>query len=222
MPSKLLLALSCCLSVATGTALAQPTPTIKIAIDITDAPRKILRAELSIPVQPGSLTLVYPKWIPGEHGPTGPIDNFTGLTFTGDNQTLPWKRDDLDMYAFHVNVPEGVKNLQVKAEFLATAAATGFSAGASTAANLAIVSWNEFILYPAGFSASSVRLEPSIKLPDDDRSLSEAARQKGLSEGRAVVPGRFGPSRKKEAAARRFGNCELWVFECGCDPGNAG
>ena len=179
MPSKLLLALSCCLSVATGTALAQPTPTIKIAIDITDAPRKILRAELSIPVQPGSLTLVYPKWIPGEHGPTGPIDNFTGLTFTGDNQTLPWKRDDLDMYAFHVNVPEGVKNLQVKAEFLATAAATGFSAGASTAANLTIVSWNEFILYPAGFSASSVRLEPSIKLPDDWKfgtALTESSR----------------------------------------------
>jgi predicted metalloprotease with PDZ domain len=84
------------------------------------------------------------------------------------------------MYAFHVNVPEGVKNLQARAEFLATAAPAGFSAGASTAANLAIVSWNEFILYPAGSLAASVQLEPSIKLPDDWKfgtALTEASRE---------------------------------------------
>ena len=164
----------------TVAALAQAGPSIKVALDITDAPRKIMRAELSIPVQPGPLTLVYPKWIPGEHGPTGPIDDFTGLTFTAHGQTLPWKRDDVDMYAFHLSVPDGVRELGVKVDFLATAAPTGFSAGASTSANLAIVSWNEFVLYPAGSSAGQVRLEPSIKLPESWKfgtALTEASRE---------------------------------------------
>lgn len=166
--------------IVTVAALAQAGPPIKVALDITDAPRKIMRAELSIPVQPGPLTLVYPKWIPGEHGPTGPIDDFTGLTFTAHGQTLPWKRDDVDMYAFHLSVPDGVSELGVKVDFLATAAPTGFSAGASTSANLAIVSWNEFVLYPAGSLAGQVRLEPSIKLPESWKfgtALTEASRE---------------------------------------------
>lgn len=163
--------------------MAQPEPLITVALDITDAPRKILRAELSIPVQPGPVTLVYPKWIPGEHGPTGPVDNFTGLTFTAGNRILPWKRDDIDMYAFHVNVPEGAASLRVKTDFLATAAPTGFSAGASTGANLAIVSWNEFVLYPDGLSADHIRFEPSIKLPEGWKlgtALTETSRENDI------------------------------------------
>ena len=170
--------------------IAQPEPAITIALDVTDAPRKILRAELSIPVQPGPLTLVYPKWIPGEHGPTGPIDNFTGLTFIANNQTLPWKRDDVDMYAFHLNVPDGVSTIRAKVDFLTTAAPTGFSAGASTTANLAIVSWNEFILYPAGTAASRVRLEPSLKLPEGWKfgtALTERSREGNTIHFRAVA-----------------------------------
>lgn len=166
MPSKFLACLFCGISVAAIGGAAQPDRTISIAADITDAPRKILRAELSIPVEPGPLTLVYPEWIPGEHGPTGPIDNFTGLTFTANGQPLPWKRDDVNMYAFHLEVPQGVTTITAKAEFLATAAPTGFSAGASTSANLAIVSWNEFVLYPAGAAAGQVLVQPSIKLPE--------------------------------------------------------
>lgn len=168
---------------ATVAAMAQPEPLITVALDITDAPRKILRAELSIPVQPGPVTLVYPKWIPGEHGPTGPVDNFTGLTFTAGNRILPWKRDDIDMYAFHVNVPEGAASLRVKTDFLATAAPTGFSAGASTGANLAIVSWNEFVLYPDGLSADHIRFEPSIKLPEGWKlgtALTETSRENDI------------------------------------------
>lgn len=156
----------CSFTLAASLAIADPEPSIGIAVDISDAPRKILRAELSIPVQAGPVTLVYPKWIPGEHGPTGPIDNFTGLTFIANGQTLPWKRDDIDMYAFHLNVPAGVTTIRAKVEFLATAPPSGFSAGASTSANLAIVSWNEFVLYPAGTAAAQVQFQPSIKLPE--------------------------------------------------------
>jgi predicted metalloprotease with PDZ domain len=145
-------------------AAAQSRP-IHVTVDATDAPRKILRAELTIPARSGEQTLVYPKWIPGEHGPTGPIDNLTGLVFLADGKEIPWRRDDVDMYAFHINVPPGARELKVKLDFLATAAASGFSAGASTSANLAMISWNEVVLYPEGSQAADVTMEPEVKLP---------------------------------------------------------
>src|SRR5437763_4879972 len=146
--------------------LAQTNGPIKILLDITDAPRKILHAKLSIPVQPGPFTLVYPRWIPGEHGPTGPVDNLAGITFSASGESIPWQRDDVNMFAFHLAIPSGVHTVEAKADFLATAAPSGFSAGASTSANLCVVSWNEVVLYPAAIPAAQVTFEPSIKLPD--------------------------------------------------------
>ncbi len=147
-------------------ALAQPENPIKITVDATDAPRKVLHSHMTIPVQAGPLTLVYPKWIPGEHGPTGPIDDLAGIVISANGQTVAWQRDDVDMFAFHVTVPAGVTSLDVKADFLATAAATGFSAGASTSSSLALISWNEVVLYPSGKQSSDIFLKPSIKLPE--------------------------------------------------------
>jgi len=109
---------------------------------------------------------VYPEWIPGEHSPSGPIDNFAGLIFTANGQNLPWKRDDVNMFAFHLTVPEGVTTLEASVDFLATAAPSGFSAGASTSPNLAVVSWNEVALYPAGTPSGEVRFAASVKLPE--------------------------------------------------------
>jgi len=178
LPNRFAVVIVCSLA-AVSVALGQTGPTISITADLTDAPRKILRAELSIRVEPGSLTLAYPEWIPGEHGPTGPIGNFTGLAFTANGQSLPWKRDDINMYAFRLNIPAGATSLHVKADFLATAAPTGFSAGAATNANLAIVNWNELLLYPAGRAAAHVILQPSLKLPDGWKfgtALTQASR----------------------------------------------
>ena len=149
------------------TAFAQSSNPILVTVDVTDAPRKILHAELTIPVKPGDLTVVYPKWIPGEHGPTGPVDNLAGIVIRAGGHELNWKRDDVNMFAFHVTVPDGVSSLDVKTDFLATAAASGFSAGASTSANLAMLSWNEVLLYPAGFDASQIQIKPAVKLPGD-------------------------------------------------------
>jgi predicted metalloprotease with PDZ domain len=145
-------------------ALAQTAP-LTIAVDLTDAPRKILHAELTIPVEAGPTTLLYPKWIPGEHTPSGPIDNLAGLVITANGQTLAWQRESVNMFAFHVTVPQGVTTLNVKCDFLATAAAAGFSAGASTSANLAMLSWNSVVLYPEGKSPSDIQITPSVKLP---------------------------------------------------------
>jgi predicted metalloprotease with PDZ domain len=144
---------------------AQSQAPIQVTVDVTDAPRRILHARLTIPVKPGPLTLVYPKWIPGEHGPTGPIDDLAGLFIFADGQQLAWQRDEVNMFAFHLTVPDAATAIDVKLDFLATAAATGFSAGASTSANLAMVSWNEVVLYPEGKQAADIFLAPAAKLP---------------------------------------------------------
>jgi hypothetical protein len=130
--------------------LAQtPTqPPITLTVDLRDAPRKLLHAVETIPVQPGALTLAYPKWIPGEHGPTGPIDSQAGFFLFCGDQRVKWERDQVEMYSYHLTIPEGCSSLSVKTDFLATASPEGFSAGASTSANLAILSWNTVLVYP--------------------------------------------------------------------------
>ncbi len=143
---------------------AQSSP-LTIAVDLTDAPRKLIHAELTIPVEAGPLTLLYPKWIPGEHTPSGPVDNLAGLVMTAGGHTLAWQRDNVNMFAFHLVVPAGVTSLGVKCDFLATAAAAGFSAGASTSANLALLSWNSVVLYPQGKSPADIMITPSVTLP---------------------------------------------------------
>jgi predicted metalloprotease with PDZ domain len=146
--------------------LASAKDPIQLAVDLTDAPRKILHAHLVMPVEPGPLTVECPKWIPGEHAPGGPIDNIAGLIFKANGETLRWRRDDVNMFAFHLAVPPGASQLHADVDFLATAAASGFSAGASTGPNLAIVSWNEVLLYPSGRPPSELQVTPSLKLPE--------------------------------------------------------
>src|SRR5947207_14278512 len=79
---------------------AVAAPHITIALDATDAPRKIFHAQLTIPASPGTLTLYYPKWIPGEHAPSGPVINLAGLKFMGNGQPLKCRSaldDDLTL-----------------------------------------------------------------------------------------------------------------------------
>jgi predicted metalloprotease with PDZ domain len=156
-------------SVAQASAAASTqngsTKPITVTVDATDAPRKMLHADLVIPVQPGDLSLVYAKWIPGEHEASGPIDNLAGIVIKANGDTLPWVRDNVNMFEFHVHVPQGVTELHVHDDFLATAAPVGFSSGASTSANLAMISWNEVMLWPQVASAKDVQVTPSVILP---------------------------------------------------------
>ena len=145
---------------------AQSSQPITLAVDLTDAPRRILHATEVLPVQPGPMDLLYPKWIPGEHGPTGPIDNQAGFSLTTNTgERVKWERDLVDMYTYHITVPAGATSLTVKMDFLATAAAAGFSAGASTSASLALLSWNEVVVYPGGTNAADVMVTPSLTIP---------------------------------------------------------
>ena len=111
---------------AASTAPSQP---IKLMVDATQAPEKILHAQMEIPVAAGEVKLVYPKWIPGEHGPTGPITDLTGLQFFADGKRLTWRRDLDEMYTIHVTVPQGVSTLEAKLDLVMPAPPEGFSSG---------------------------------------------------------------------------------------------
>jgi predicted metalloprotease with PDZ domain len=145
-----------------------PAPTITIALDATEAPRKIFHARLTIPAAPGTLTLYYPKWIPGEHGPTGPIENLAGLKFTANGQELQWRRDLLDGWTFHVQVPAGVNSVDASLDFLSpvsTGAGGIFTAAASATDKLTVISWNTVLLYPAGWTSDELKYQASVRLP---------------------------------------------------------
>jgi len=147
--------------------LASAQTPITLSADLTDAPRKILHSQETMQVQPGPMTLVYPEWIPGEHGPTGPVVDQAGFIITTQSgERVKWERDPVNMYAYHITVPDGATQLNIKMDFLATASAEGFSAGASTSANLALLSWNELVVYPADTKAADVMITPSLKVPD--------------------------------------------------------
>lgn len=144
----------------------QSAPTITLSVDASDAPRKIFHAELHIPAKPGMLTLYYPKWLPGEHGPTGPITDLTGLKFTAGGKTLTWRRDLLDGFTFHVEVPAGEHEVTANLDYASPAShESGYSASMSATEKLYIVSWNTLLLYPAGYASDQLTYSASLKLP---------------------------------------------------------
>jgi predicted metalloprotease with PDZ domain len=139
--------------------------TATLDIDARDASRHMLHGHMSIPVVAGPIVLAYPKWIPGEHGPTGPIVNLAGLRFGAGGKTIPWQRDADDMYLFHLDVPAGADTLVVDFDFIASAETEGFTSGASTTGELAMISWNEVVLYPQSVKPDEWQVSPSVRLP---------------------------------------------------------
>ncbi|HZD93225.1 MAG TPA: M61 family peptidase, partial [Candidatus Sulfotelmatobacter sp.] len=129
-------------------ANAAPAQPIKVSVDATHAAEKILHAQLQIPVTAGEVKLVFPKWIPGEHGPTGPITDVTGLKFFANGQRLAWHRNLDEMYEFRVTVPQGVTTLDATLDLVMPAPPEGFSSGASATTQLNMLSWNQVVLYP--------------------------------------------------------------------------
>jgi predicted metalloprotease with PDZ domain len=145
-------------------AFAQTAP-IVINVDATEAPRRLLHATMQIPVKPGPMSLLYPKWIPGEHGPTGPIEDLAGVRIAANGQPIPWHRDDVDIYEFHLDVPQGVSTLDVALDFISPPDAPGFSSGGSITSQLAVLSWNQFLLYPKDVPADRLRYKATLKVP---------------------------------------------------------
>lgn len=153
----LALAAGSLLSLPSG-VLAQKTskPPIQIAADLSDAPRKLYHADLEIPVTAGIVDLTTPKWIPGNHRPTGPVEDIVGVVFTADGKPLVWRRDDVDMYEFHVTVPKGVTMLHAHLDCIVTERLTQ---------KFAVLEWEKLLLYPAHTPVASIAIQPSVKVP---------------------------------------------------------
>jgi predicted metalloprotease with PDZ domain len=120
---------------------------------------------MEIPVQPGPLTLYYPEWIPGEHMPDGPIIEVAGMKFAAGGKAIPWRRDLVEMYSIHLDVPAGVSTLEADFDFLLAAPSSGFTAGGSATANLDVLSWNQMLLYPQGSPAKDITFVAALRLP---------------------------------------------------------
>jgi predicted metalloprotease with PDZ domain len=129
---------------------------IQITADLTDAPRKLYHADAEIPVAAGPITLITPQWIPGNHRPTGPVSDITGVVFTANGQTLPWRRDDVNLYEFHLTVPEGVETLHAHLDCIVTA---------RVSQKLAVLEWEKLLLYPADTPVREIAIQPSLKVP---------------------------------------------------------
>jgi len=156
---------------------------ITLSVDASDAPRKLLRARLSIPAAPGELTLVYPKWLPGEHGPTGPITDLVGLKMSAAGKPVTWRRDPDDMYAFHLEVPAEAGSVEVSLEFLSATSAAGFTSAASATPHLALLTWNQLLLYPQGPSSDALTFKADLR-PPAGWKYGTALPVAGESEGR--------------------------------------
>jgi predicted metalloprotease with PDZ domain len=139
--------------VAQGTT--EKTP-IRIVADLTDTPRKLFHAEIDLPVTAGPLTLTTPKWIPGHHMPSGPAEAITGVVFTANGQTLTWRRDDVDLYQFHLTIPKGATTLHAHLDCIVTA---------RISQKLAALEWESLLLYPAAMPVRSIAIEPAVKVP---------------------------------------------------------
>jgi len=138
---------------------------VRLKVDATDAPRRLFHVQMSMPAKPGAMTLLYPEWIPGEHGPTGPIANLVALKIQAGGKSVPWRRDSDNMYAFHLEVPNGAATLDVAFDFISPPESGGFTSGASTTTELAVLNWNQVLLYPQGSEADAFQYQATLIVP---------------------------------------------------------
>ena len=143
------------LAVTVTQALAQKAP-IEITADLSDAPRKVYHAEVELPVSAGPLALITPEWIPGTHMPAGPAEDITGVVFTADGKSLPWRRDDVNLYEFHLTVPAGVTRLHAHLDCIVTH---------RISQKLAVLEWEKLLLYPANTPVRDIPIQPSVIVP---------------------------------------------------------
>ena len=177
LPALLLIVLETSSALATGTHL-------DLQIDARNVLQGIQHVHLSLPVHAGPLTLAYPRWIPGEHRPNGPITQLLNLHMQSGSRELTWRRDPLDAFLFHVTVPAGVTVLDVQFDYFAPPRAfgPGFGKTPSTTPHLLILEFNDLLLYPAGLPAQSVEVTAHVLIPPGWKADTALPLQQG-SEG---------------------------------------
>src|SRR5262249_24374589 len=129
-----------------------------------DAPMRILHATASMPAHAGTMTLFYPKWIPGEHMPSGPIPNLTGLHVFADGREVPWRRDLVEMNAFTITVPSGAASLTARYDYVVGPGGS-YGAAPSMNAKIAVINWYTVGLYPMGAEPAAIAVTATLKAP---------------------------------------------------------
>jgi predicted metalloprotease with PDZ domain len=152
------------LTAVTGTARAAERR-VTLTVDAREAPRRILHVREVIAATPGALTLRYPKWIPGEHGPNGPVVDVAGLHLRAGGKSLEWRRDDVDLYALHVTVPAGADSIEAQFDYLAPADRDAYSGAGSTTEMLLGLEWNLVVLYPDNVNQHDLIIAPRLTVP---------------------------------------------------------
>jgi len=145
--------------------LAQENIT-RVTLDATDAPARLFHVRITMPAKPGPMTLLYPQWIPGEHGPTGPVVDMVAFTVSAGGKRIAWARDSVNMFAYHITVPEGATSLEIAFDQISPPETSGFSSGASTTSELAVIAWNQAVLYPPGLPANQLEYQATLRIPD--------------------------------------------------------
>jgi predicted metalloprotease with PDZ domain len=148
-------------------AIAGEAPTLRIEVDARELPRRLLHAQVHVPCAPGKLKLWFPKWVPGTHGPSNPVQNLGGMVLeTSTGERLPWRRDELELYRVECEVPEGTSEINVRLEIIcnepAVHAAGYLSYGNAT---VGIINWNTCLVYPEGFACDDMQTHLTLRLP---------------------------------------------------------
>jgi len=137
---------------------------IKLHVDATDIDRRLIRVRQTIPVSgPGPLILFYPQWIPGQHGPVGPVANVGGLTFTANGQRLEWVRNTVQPWAYQIEVPAGVSEVDVAFQWLTPI--EGAQGRVVVTPEMLNIQWEKALLYPAGYYSRQITFQPTLRLP---------------------------------------------------------
>ncbi len=142
-----------------------PGGTILLQVDASDNARGLFRVTETIPLAPGTrrITLLYPQWLPGNHAPTGPITQLVDLQFEAGGKQLVWKRDPVELWAFHVDLPEGAS--QLTARFIHTAPLQDSEGRVTMTTDMLNLQWEKASLYPAGHYVRQIRVRPTLTVP---------------------------------------------------------
>jgi predicted metalloprotease with PDZ domain len=155
--------------------------TIGLRVDATDVAHGVIQVRETIPTQGANqLTLLYPEWIPGNHGPSGPLNALGGLTIEADGRQVHWRRDEWNPYVFHLDIPSGAPSVEVRYSYFADRDLN--KGGDPISSTIVSLYWNRLILYPAGHFTRDIDYQPSVVFPDGWRSASALA--PGLSGNR--------------------------------------
>src|SRR5256885_3186414 len=163
---------------AVPNSLAQPLPivgaipeprdvpypgTIRLEVDASQTGQGIFTVHEALRVRPGPLTLLSPKWLPGNHAPSGEVDKLAGLVIRADGRVLPWTRDTVDLFAFHIDVPPGTRELTADFQYLSRLGdVPGLVVMTPSIVNLM---WTSLLLYPAGYYVRDIPVSASVRYP---------------------------------------------------------